>query len=66
MQIDLEPHEWRREGQREPFWGPNAKMFFIMFALALVIAPVVALTVDAAIAILWPQSSLGWLPLSRG
>ena len=54
MQIDLEPHEYRREGQREPIFGPNAFMFFVYFGLALIIGPFVAMAVDAVIAILWP------------
>lgn len=52
MQIDLEPHEWRREDQPEPILGPNAPMFFVYFGLALVIGPFVTTAVDAVIAIL--------------
>jgi len=56
MQIDLEPHEYRRENEtrREPIFGPNAVMFFVYFGLALLIGPFVAKAVDAGIAILWP------------
>ena len=55
MQIDLEPHEWRRddEASREPVWGPNAKFFLIMTVIAIPLTYVVRLAVAAILAPLW-------------
>lgn len=55
MLIDLEPHEWRSERKPEPFFGPNAGYFFTMFAIALIVAPVVTVVVDMGIEHLWPS-----------
>ena len=52
MQIDLEPHEYQRDDEpaREPFWGPNAKFFFIMTAIAIPLTYVVRIVVEAVLA----------------
>lgn len=36
--FDLEPSEYRREDQPEPFWGRDAKYVGIMFVLAFPIS----------------------------
>lgn len=36
--IDLHESEWRHEGEKEPFWGPNAAHFGIMFLLSIPIS----------------------------
>jgi hypothetical protein len=33
--IDLEPSEWSSVDKQPPFWGRNAKHFFILLALGL-------------------------------
>jgi hypothetical protein len=33
--IDLEPSEWSSVDKPPPFWGRNAKHFFILLALGL-------------------------------
>jgi hypothetical protein len=38
--FDLEPTEYRREDQPEPFWGYNAKHIGILFALSFPIGAI--------------------------
>jgi hypothetical protein len=40
-QFDLEPTEYRKADAREPFWGFNARDTLILFAVALVVGPIV-------------------------
>lgn len=40
--FDLEPTEYRREDQPEPFLGYNGKYYLIMFALAWPIGAIVS------------------------
>lgn len=55
MEIDLEPHEYRRndEPAREPILGPNAPYFAIMFVLAIPTGYVANIVVEAILAPLW-------------
>lgn len=47
--IDLEPSEWSSVDKPPPFWGRNAKHFFILLALGLVLHPVIKFIASALI-----------------
>ncbi|WP_152971109.1 hypothetical protein [Rhizobium ecuadorense] len=42
--LDLHESEWRREGKKEPFWGPGAFWFFNvtlpLFIVAIVLSQI--------------------------
>lgn len=39
--VELHPSEWRSVDTPPPFWGRNAKHFFILLALGLALHPVI-------------------------
>jgi hypothetical protein len=43
--FDLEPTEYRREDQPEPFWGYNARVTLILFVAAFPISAIAHLIV---------------------
>ena len=47
--IDLEPSEWSSVDKPPPFWGRNAKHFFILLALGLILYYPVRFTASAII-----------------
>lgn len=56
-QIDLHPAEYRREWQKEPFWGPNVgALKWAAFYLigGLVLFPVVKVIVTVLVEAVWP------------
>jgi hypothetical protein len=39
--VELHPSEWKSVDAPPPFWGRNAKHFFILLALGLTLHPVI-------------------------
>lgn len=47
--IDLEPSEWSHVDKPPPFWGRNAKHFFILLAVGLAVHPIIKFIVLTAL-----------------
>jgi hypothetical protein len=56
-QVDLEPTEYTYKGKHEPAFGPGAKPMLIMFAIAMVLGPVISRIVNGQ----WPYWVRPWL-----
>jgi hypothetical protein len=49
--IDLEPSEWSSVDKPPPFWGRNAKHFFILLVAGLILHPVIKFIVLTALSL---------------
>lgn len=65
-QIDLDPSEYRKDGQREPAFGPGAMPLLLTLLLGFPVAFLVVWGFSEVQAILWPPVLPWWAPLPQG
>jgi hypothetical protein len=53
--VDLHESEWKRDGKKDPFFGPNAGWVAFYVMATLMVAPIAHFLVVSAVSVVWPR-----------